>query len=29
VCSTPEDFAKAVRDDLQVWKEAVQAARLK
>ena len=28
-CSSPEDFGKAIRDDLQVWKEAVQAAGLK
>jgi tripartite-type tricarboxylate transporter receptor subunit TctC len=29
VCSTPEEFAQAVRDDLQIWKEAVQAAGMK
>ena len=29
VCSTPAEFAKAVREDLQVWKEAVQAAGMK
>lgn len=29
VCSTPEDFVKAIRDDLQTWKEAVQAAGIK
>jgi tripartite-type tricarboxylate transporter receptor subunit TctC len=28
-CSTPDDFAKAIRDDLQTWKEAVQAAGIK
>lgn len=28
-CSTPDEFAKAIRDDLQVWKEAVQAAGIK
>jgi tripartite-type tricarboxylate transporter receptor subunit TctC len=28
-CSTPEEFAKAIRDDLEVWKEAVQAAGIK
>jgi tripartite-type tricarboxylate transporter receptor subunit TctC len=28
-CSTPEDFVKAIRDDLQTWKEAVQAAGMK
>jgi tripartite-type tricarboxylate transporter receptor subunit TctC len=28
-CGTPEDFAKAIRDDLQTWKEAVQAAGIK
>ena len=28
-CGTPEDFAKAIRDDLQTWKEAVQAAGMK
>jgi tripartite-type tricarboxylate transporter receptor subunit TctC len=26
VCSTPAEFEKAVRDDLVIWKEAVQAA---
>lgn len=26
VCSTPAQFAQAIRDDLQLWKEAVQAA---
>lgn len=29
VCSTPAEFAQAVRDDLQTWKEAVNAAGLK
>jgi tripartite-type tricarboxylate transporter receptor subunit TctC len=29
VCSSPGEFAQAVRDDLQVWKEAVQAAGMK
>jgi tripartite-type tricarboxylate transporter receptor subunit TctC len=29
VCSTPAQFAQAVRDDLQIWKEAVQAAGMK
>ena len=29
VCSTPAEFAQAIRDDLQTWKEAVQAARMK
>ena len=28
-CSTPEEFDKAIRDDLQIWKEAVQAAGIK
>jgi len=28
-CSTPEDFAKAIGDDLNTWKEAVQAAGIK
>jgi tripartite-type tricarboxylate transporter receptor subunit TctC len=26
VCSTPAEFSQAVREDLQIWKEAVQAA---
>ncbi len=26
VCSTPEEFVRAVREDLATWKEAVQAA---
>ena len=26
VCSTPAQFSQAVREDLQIWKEAVQAA---
>jgi tripartite-type tricarboxylate transporter receptor subunit TctC len=29
VCSTPVEFSKAVREDLQTWKEAVQAAGIK
>ncbi len=29
VCSTPAEFVQAVRDDLQTWKEAVQAAGIK
>jgi tripartite-type tricarboxylate transporter receptor subunit TctC len=29
VCGTPAQFAHAVRDDLQIWKEAVQAAGMK
>jgi tripartite-type tricarboxylate transporter receptor subunit TctC len=29
VCSTPAEFAQAVRDDLLIWKEAVNAAGLK
>jgi len=29
VCSTPEEFSKAVREDLQTWREAVQAAGIK
>jgi tripartite-type tricarboxylate transporter receptor subunit TctC len=29
VCSTPAEFEKAVRDDLAIWKEAVQAAGMK
>jgi tripartite-type tricarboxylate transporter receptor subunit TctC len=29
VCSTPADFARAVREDLELWKEAVQAAGVK
>jgi tripartite-type tricarboxylate transporter receptor subunit TctC len=29
VCSTPAEFAQAVRDDLAIWKEAVQAAGIK
>ena len=28
-CSTPAEFAQAVRDDFQIWKEAVQAAGIK
>lgn len=28
VCSTPAEFVQAVRDDLQTWKEAVQAAEI-
>jgi tripartite-type tricarboxylate transporter receptor subunit TctC len=26
VCSTPAEFTRAIREDLQIWKEAVQAA---
>jgi tripartite-type tricarboxylate transporter receptor subunit TctC len=29
VCGTPDEFERAVRDDLALWKEAVQAAGLK
>jgi len=29
VCSTPAEFEQAVRDDLSLWKEAVQAAGVK
>jgi tripartite-type tricarboxylate transporter receptor subunit TctC len=29
VCSTPAEFEKAVREDLALWKEAVQAAGMK
>jgi tripartite-type tricarboxylate transporter receptor subunit TctC len=29
VCSTPAEFSQAIRDDLQVWKEAVNAAGMK
>lgn len=29
VCSTPEQFAQAIRSDLNLWKEAVQAAGMK
>jgi tripartite-type tricarboxylate transporter receptor subunit TctC len=29
VCSTPAEFAQAVREDLHTWKEAVQAAGIK
>jgi tripartite-type tricarboxylate transporter receptor subunit TctC len=29
VCGTPAEFAQAIRDDLQIWKEAVQAAGIK
>jgi len=29
VCSTPAEFEQAVRDDLAIWKEAVQAAGMK
>ena len=29
VCGTPAEFAQAIRDDLQTWKEAVQAAGMK
>jgi tripartite-type tricarboxylate transporter receptor subunit TctC len=27
VCGTPAEFSQAIRDDLQTWKEAVQAAK--
>ena len=29
LCSTPAEFSRAVREDLAVWKEAVQAAGMK
>jgi tripartite-type tricarboxylate transporter receptor subunit TctC len=29
VCSTPAEFTQAIHDDLQLWKEAVQAANSK
>jgi tripartite-type tricarboxylate transporter receptor subunit TctC len=29
LCSTPAEFSQAVRDDLALWKEAVQAAGMK
>jgi tripartite-type tricarboxylate transporter receptor subunit TctC len=29
VCSTPAQFEQAIRDDLRLWKEAVQAAGIK
>ena len=29
VCSTPSEFAQAIREDLATWKEAVQAAETK
>jgi tripartite-type tricarboxylate transporter receptor subunit TctC len=29
VCSTPAEFSRAIREDLQTWKEAVQAAGMK
>jgi tripartite-type tricarboxylate transporter receptor subunit TctC len=29
VCSTPGDFARAIRQDLDLWREAVRAAGLK
>jgi tripartite-type tricarboxylate transporter receptor subunit TctC len=29
VCSTPEEFVRAVREDLETWKQAVQAAGMK
>ncbi|HEX6318268.1 MAG TPA: tripartite tricarboxylate transporter substrate binding protein [Burkholderiales bacterium] len=29
VCSTPEEFTRAIREDLETWKEAVQAAGMK
>jgi len=29
VCGTPAEFAQAIREDQQIWKEAVQAANIK
>jgi hypothetical protein len=29
VCGTPADFARAIQEDLRIWKEAVQAAEMK
>jgi tripartite-type tricarboxylate transporter receptor subunit TctC len=29
VCGTPADFSQAIREDLAIWKEAVQAAGMK
>jgi len=29
VCSTPAEFSRAIREDLETWKEAVQAAGMK
>ena len=29
VCSTPAEFAQAIRDDLRLWKDAVVAAGMK
>jgi len=29
VCSTPADFSQAIREDLAIWKEAVNAAGIK
>lgn len=29
VCSTPEEFSRAIKEDLQTWAEAVQAAGMK
>ena len=29
VCSTPEQFAQAIRDDLRLWKDAAAAAGMK
>jgi tripartite-type tricarboxylate transporter receptor subunit TctC len=29
VCSTPDEFARAIKEDLGIWKEAVQAAAVK
>jgi hypothetical protein len=29
VCGTPGDFASAIREDINIWKEAVQAAGMK
>jgi hypothetical protein len=29
VCSSPQQFSQAIREDLAIWKEAVQAAGMK
>jgi tripartite-type tricarboxylate transporter receptor subunit TctC len=29
VCSSPDEFSQAIREDLNTWKEAVQAAGMK
>ena len=29
VCGTPAEFSQAIREDIQIWKEAVQAAGIK